>query len=92
MTVDAEALGLRELAKLRDAGHDPREVIENAVLRGWQGLYAPKPDNGPPGARASPRGQPTLSERNAAAIREFMAGDSHDPFASRESTAEVIDV
>ncbi|WP_111876433.1 hypothetical protein [Paracidovorax anthurii] len=31
---------MRSLTKLRDAGEDPVLVIENAIERGWQGLYA----------------------------------------------------
>lgn len=38
------ALSIRELAKLRDEGYGPTSVIENAILKGWQGLYPPKED------------------------------------------------
>lgn len=69
MTVDAEALGLRELAKLRDAGHDPRAVVENAILRGWQGLYAPSPD---PARPARPQRE-TVEEHNRRTAEEWLA-------------------
>jgi len=52
-TEKAEALSLRTLTKLRDAGHDPRRVIELAIERGWTGLFAPRDD------AVSARGSPT---------------------------------
>jgi hypothetical protein len=30
---------LRELGKLRAAGHDPTEVIEKSIASGWTGLF-----------------------------------------------------
>lgn len=44
LTADAEALSLRELTKMKADGYDPTAVIENAILKGWQGLYPPKDD------------------------------------------------
>ncbi|WP_052520985.1 helix-turn-helix domain-containing protein [Acidovorax temperans] len=35
-------LQLRSLEKLRGQGHDPVRVVENAIEKGWQGLYAAK--------------------------------------------------
>jgi uncharacterized protein YdaU (DUF1376 family) len=32
-------LAVRELEKLRVAGHDPKAVLEQSVFRGWQGLF-----------------------------------------------------
>lgn len=61
------------------------EALMGAIRDDWAGLNAPA-------ARASPHRQPTLSERNAAAIREFMAGECHDPFAPSAPAPEVIDV
>jgi hypothetical protein len=46
MTEKAVELSIRELDKLRGQGFDPKDVIENAILRGWRGLYAPP--GGPP--------------------------------------------
>lgn len=42
MTDRAKTLAVAELGKLRDQGHDPRAVLEQSVLRGWRGLFAPK--------------------------------------------------
>lgn len=39
MTADAAKLQLRNLAKYRDQGQDPVQVIEHAIASGWQGLY-----------------------------------------------------
>ncbi|MHB1282578.1 MAG: helix-turn-helix domain-containing protein [Metallibacterium scheffleri] len=51
MTSRAQELGIKALSKLRDEGHDPKAVIDNAITRGWQGLYPP------PAARSKAPGQ-----------------------------------
>ena len=38
-TQHAEELSLRTLERLRDDGHDPSAVIEQAIERGWTGLF-----------------------------------------------------
>jgi hypothetical protein len=38
-TAKAAELGLVELGKLRDAGHDPQAVIEQSIYRGWSGFF-----------------------------------------------------
>jgi len=50
-TPKAADLCLRTLSKLRDEGHDPRAVIEQAIERGWTGLF---PLRGNELARAGP--------------------------------------
>lgn len=42
MTEDGARLSIRSLEKLRGLGHEPQDVIENAIANAWQGLYAPK--------------------------------------------------
>ena len=44
LTELAEQLLIAELEKLRAAGHDPIECLNNAILSGWQRPYAPKND------------------------------------------------
>jgi hypothetical protein len=39
VTEDAIDLHIRDLERLRDEGNDPREVLELAVKKGWNGLY-----------------------------------------------------
>lgn len=51
-TDKAKALSLRTLTKLHDEGHDARALIELAIERGWQGLYAPR--TGPSGTSGKP--------------------------------------
>lgn len=41
MTPRAEELLIRELGRLREAGHDPVAMIERAITRNWQSFYAP---------------------------------------------------
>lgn len=43
-TVGAMRLNLANLAKLRDRGQDPRAVLEQAIARGWRGLFELKPE------------------------------------------------
>lgn len=42
LTEKAAKLALAELSKLRDQGHDPVAVINQTILNGWRGLFAPK--------------------------------------------------
>lgn len=42
-TPGARKLAIQTLAKLRDAGSNPAEVLEQSVLNGWSGLFAIKP-------------------------------------------------
>lgn len=42
LTDRAAELAIAELAKLRDQGHDPARVIDQSILNGWRGLFAPK--------------------------------------------------
>lgn len=41
-TPKARELSLRTLAELREAGNDPRRVIEQSIERGWTGLFPVK--------------------------------------------------
>ena len=43
-TPAARILAVAKLAELRDAGHDPTEVLRQSTFRGWVGLFAVKPD------------------------------------------------
>lgn len=49
MTAKAETLSLKTLGKLREAGADPRAVIEQSIERGWKGLFAVRTDEVKPG-------------------------------------------
>lgn len=40
LTPRAETLAITELEKLRRDGHDPTEVIQQSIMRGWKGLFA----------------------------------------------------
>ncbi|AOK47417.1 hypothetical protein WT60_11595 [Burkholderia sp. MSMB617WGS] len=43
-TRPAAKVSLRRLEKLRELGHAPTDCIDEAVLRGWTGLFPVKPD------------------------------------------------
>ena len=39
ITADGVKLAIRELERLRDAGNDPKAVLERSILNSWQGLF-----------------------------------------------------
>lgn len=45
LTDRAITLALKELTKLRDAGHDPAAVLEQSVVNGWKGVFPIKGGN-----------------------------------------------
>ncbi len=66
-TARAQELALGKLGRLRDDGYDPRELLENCLLRGWRGIFPPTDSGnghaanpmarvgaGPTGARVKP--------------------------------------
>lgn len=69
MSPDAEILSIGELEKLRADGYAPKTVIENAILKGWQGLYPPK-DERPP--RPSYRGRESVTDYNERTAAEYL--------------------
>lgn len=75
MTVDAERLAVRSLERLRTEGYPPRQVIENAIERGWQALYAPKDGAGVGPPRT---GRETTEEHNRRAFAEWMGEPTDD--------------
>jgi DNA-binding transcriptional MocR family regulator len=46
MSEHAQRLAIRRLDELRSEGHDPRAVIEQSILHGWQGLFPLRQDRG----------------------------------------------
>lgn len=44
ITADGIKLAIRELEKLRAAGHDPKLILEQSILNSWQGLFEPRVD------------------------------------------------
>ena len=47
LTPAARRLAVAELARLRDAGHDPTEVLRQSTFRSWAGLFPLKQDAPP---------------------------------------------
>lgn len=52
-TQKAQELSVASLDKLRAQGHDPTTVIENAIEKGWRGLYPPNNGQSAPQAKPS---------------------------------------
>lgn len=68
-----QSLAIKKISYLRDAGHDPRAVLEQSTLNCWQGLFEVK--------GAFPRASPTSSsplgkagQATALAAQRFLEG------------------
>lgn len=46
LTVHAEKLNLTELEKLKSDGNDPKAVIDQTIMKGWQGFFPLKEKQG----------------------------------------------
>lgn len=66
-TPQQKEFAVRKLSRWRDEGVDWRQALENAVVAGWQGLFAP--DGGARNARAAPERE-SFRERDARLARE----------------------
>lgn len=53
LTDHARTLIVRKLEDLQSRGHDPRQLIDTAIERGWQTVFEPRPDVQPIGDRAT---------------------------------------
>jgi hypothetical protein len=74
MTQRAAELAIGQLTDLREQGFTAKAVIENAIVSGWVGLYAPKVQQqrgGQPNGQGGNR-QQQLEERNRAAADEWL--------------------
>lgn len=65
-TKKAASLAISKLTDLRNAGHDPKEVINQTIMNGWTGLFPIR--NRSPG-KAGWKGN---DERNKAAVEGFL--------------------
>ncbi|WP_202118533.1 helix-turn-helix domain-containing protein [Burkholderia pseudomallei] len=65
-TRPAAKVSLRRLEKLRELGHAPADCIDEAVLRGWTGLFPVKPD----GTTASGQDVPVDWDKSAQGVTE----------------------
>lgn len=45
LTDRAVKMAIKELAKLRDAGHEPAAVLEQSIVNGWKGVFPIKGGN-----------------------------------------------
>lgn len=53
LTKRACELALKALAKLKDEGNDPNDVIEQSILRGWLGLFPIQKSSSTPSSESS---------------------------------------
>jgi len=80
-TAYAECLALRDLTALRDAGEDPRAVLEKSILRGWDGLF---PVNG-----ACDRKPASPTNGHASTPRSGLMAGIRERRQQRESAIDV---
>ena len=78
MTDAAKRLAVAELAKLRDQGEDPTEVMRQSTFRSWQGLFPVKDEHQrarpPPSGAMSQHGLQTMA--NAQALKARLFGEN----------------
>lgn len=68
-------LAIKELAKLRDAGHNPAEVLEQSVINGWKGVFPVKTSGNVHPFPGKPRPVHTgLANANADGLRQRADG------------------
>jgi uncharacterized protein YdaU (DUF1376 family) len=75
LTDDAVRLAIDKLAKLMQAGHRPREVLEQSTLNSWRGLFeirAVQHSNGSPDSRQA------FNERENAKAKQLLFGAEID--------------
>ena len=86
LTPRATTLAINTLDRFREQGHDPTTIIEQSILHGWKGLFAPKDDrheahqridNSAP-ARVKRAGERAIAEedRRAAAAARTVDGET----------------
>lgn len=78
MTATASQKLLTKLGRLRDQGHDPASLIDEAISNGWQSVYEPKAVQKVPGGARRPAS-------NAEANQQFM-----DKMARRSAAFEGV--
>jgi len=89
-THKARALSLRTLTELWAQGHNPRAVIDQAIERGWTGLF---PVRSHDQARAGPNGQPqskTLTGMKS--LQGMKNGLVHERDHRRTDEAHVLEL
>ena len=70
MTEHAEDLLLKDLAKLKADGHDPKAIVEQSIKRSWQGLFPVKRDESrPPLSKVDEIRQSTKETLNRGIVR-----------------------
>jgi hypothetical protein len=89
-TSNALTLLLTKLTALRDAGHDPRRVIEQSIERGWRSFFQPKGDT-----HENPRRQftpgPTKDQRARGAVMRAAERLGFAPQSEPREPAETRD-
>ena len=66
----SERMALRKLKRLIDAGGDQEDILETAVMNGWQGLFMP--DNKQNKVISTPTGTTGKIGRATQAIKDYL--------------------
>lgn len=74
----AKKLNLRELEKLKAEGQDPKEVLEQSIMRGWSGLFPIKSDAAKPAVTPAWWSSDTLMEAKARELNIATRGLTRD--------------
>lgn len=76
VSADGLPLAIKKLAELRDAGHDPRAVLEQSTLNSYKGLFPIRADHASPAQShpnqaARPNRQEALEQRNRQVAKQL---------------------
>lgn len=77
MTPRAIEMFVKRLNDLAEQGHNVPELIETAIISGWQNVY-PDKNAGPKGQGGFQTRKEQISERNMQACQDFIGGSDHE--------------
>jgi len=78
LTQRAAELTIERLATLRERGYTAKELIENAIMSDWQGIYEPKQDAKTVRGQSSANRQQQLEDRNRNVADNWLNSGGHD--------------
>lgn len=74
MTPHAEKLNINKIEKLMEQGHQPDDLINLAIEKGWQGIYPPKNGTGPQGQNSTLSPKQQHNARVLQKVKEDLYG------------------
>lgn len=91
-TERALKLIIKDLDKLRTEGHDPGDVLDNCVKRGWIGIFPPNNGNGNRNGKPDKSAHDKFFAAGESLVRELLgeAGNGDDRHAADAAGYELL--